>query len=128
MQADGMPMNTPHNMHVDDNLIAEIPTRMKQAIAASIEALFILMGLPEPHRRRIIICMEIFSAAMCSYEEQQLEIRLNTRAIVVGMMPSKLAAMEKELLHWHKKRKSFNIRQVATLTGEIQHICFVTTW
>eukprot|EP00957_Ditylum_brightwellii_P061696 4681581-Ditylum_brightwellii.AAC.1 len=36
--------------------------------------------------------------------------------------------MEKELLHWHKKRKSFNIRQVATLTGEIQHICSITTW
>eukprot|EP00957_Ditylum_brightwellii_P054315 4114824-Ditylum_brightwellii.AAC.1 len=36
--------------------------------------------------------------------------------------------MEKELHHWHKKRKSFNTRQVATLTGEIQHICSVTMW
>eukprot|EP00957_Ditylum_brightwellii_P156344 11900459-Ditylum_brightwellii.AAC.1 len=64
---------------------------------------------------------------MCSYEKQQLGIRLNTRAIVVDMMLSKLAAMEKELLYCHKKRKSFNIRQVATLTGGIQHICSVTT-
>jgi len=127
-QADGTPVNTPHNMYVDDNLIAEIPARMKQAMAASIEALFILMGFPEPQKRRIAICMEKFIAAMCSYEKQQLGIRLNTRAMVVGMMPNKLAALEKELLHWHRKRKSFNIRQVATLTGEIQHICSVTTW
>eukprot|EP00957_Ditylum_brightwellii_P140964 10738612-Ditylum_brightwellii.AAC.1 len=48
--------------------------------------------------------------------------------MVVGMMLSKLAAMETELHHWHKKRKPFNIRQVATLTREIQNICFVTTW
>jgi len=46
MQADGTPIITPHNMYVDDNLIAEIPARMKQAMAASIEALFILMGFP----------------------------------------------------------------------------------
>eukprot|EP00957_Ditylum_brightwellii_P003018 230892-Ditylum_brightwellii.AAC.1 len=36
--------------------------------------------------------------------------------------------MTKELQHWHKKRKSFNIRQVAILTGEIQHIRSVTAW
>eukprot|EP00957_Ditylum_brightwellii_P139276 10614676-Ditylum_brightwellii.AAC.1 len=48
--------------------------------------------------------------------------------MVVGMMLIKLAVMEKELQHWHKKRKSFNIRQVVTLTGEIQNICSVTTW
>eukprot|EP00957_Ditylum_brightwellii_P003196 243453-Ditylum_brightwellii.AAC.1 len=69
------------------------------------------MGFPEPHRRRIAVCMEKFIAAMCSYEKQQLGIRLNTRAMVVGMMLIKLAAIAKELQHWHKKRKSFNIRQ-----------------
>eukprot|EP00957_Ditylum_brightwellii_P156031 11876186-Ditylum_brightwellii.AAC.1 len=36
--------------------------------------------------------------------------------------------MEKELHHWHKKRKSFSIRKVDTLTGEIQNICSVTIW
>eukprot|EP00957_Ditylum_brightwellii_P113425 8647998-Ditylum_brightwellii.AAC.1 len=71
-------------------------------MAASIEALFILMSFPEPHKRRIAICMEKFITAMSSYEKQQLGIRLNTRPMVVGMMPNKLAAMEKELLHWHK--------------------------
>eukprot|EP00957_Ditylum_brightwellii_P132589 10111458-Ditylum_brightwellii.AAC.1 len=97
MQADGTPINTPHNMHVDHNLIAEIPARMKQAMAAGIEALFILMGFPEPHRRRIYICMETIIAAMWSYKNQQLEIRLNTRAMVVDMMPSELAAMDLRL-------------------------------
>eukprot|EP00957_Ditylum_brightwellii_P029308 2215534-Ditylum_brightwellii.AAC.1 len=116
MHTNGTPINTSHNMYVDNNLIAEISAMMKQDMAASIEALFILMSYPEPHRRRIAICTEKLISSMCSYDKQQLGIRLNTRAMVVGMMLSKLAAMEKELLHWHKKRKSFNIRQVATLT------------
>eukprot|EP00957_Ditylum_brightwellii_P173704 13225064-Ditylum_brightwellii.AAC.1 len=80
-------------------------------MAASIEALFILMSFPEPHTRRIAIWMEKIIAVMCSYEKQQLGIRLNTRSMVVGMMLSKLAAMENKLHYWHKKRKSFNIRQ-----------------
>eukprot|EP00957_Ditylum_brightwellii_P052597 3988405-Ditylum_brightwellii.AAC.1 len=84
-------------------------------MAASIEALFTLMGFPEPHRKRNTVFMENFLAAMCSYEKKKLGIRLNTRAVVVGMMLMKLAAMTKELPHWHKKRKSFNSRQVATL-------------
>eukprot|EP00957_Ditylum_brightwellii_P211238 15365939-Ditylum_brightwellii.AAC.1 len=86
------------------------------------------MGFPEPHRTRNSVCMEKFLAVMCSYEKKQLGIRINTRAMVVGMMLRKLTAMTTELQHWHKKRKSFNIRQVATLTGEIQHICLVITW
>eukprot|EP00957_Ditylum_brightwellii_P163582 12454838-Ditylum_brightwellii.AAC.1 len=81
MQADGLLMNTPHKMYADDNLIAEIPERMEQAMAASIEALFILMGFTEPHRRMIAICMGKNIAAMYSYKKQQLGIRLNTRAM-----------------------------------------------
>eukprot|EP00957_Ditylum_brightwellii_P164938 12558130-Ditylum_brightwellii.AAC.1 len=75
------------------------------------------MDFPEPHRRRNAVCMEKFLATMCSYEKKQLGIRINTRDMVVGMMLMKLTAMTKELQHWHKKRKSFNIRQVATLTA-----------
>eukprot|EP00957_Ditylum_brightwellii_P182818 13925525-Ditylum_brightwellii.AAC.1 len=36
--------------------------------------------------------------------------------------------MTSELQHWHKQRKSFNIRQMGTLTGQIQDICAVTPW
>eukprot|EP00957_Ditylum_brightwellii_P167524 12752614-Ditylum_brightwellii.AAC.1 len=81
MQADGTSVHTPHNMYVDDNFIAEIHARIKQAIAASIEALFISMEFPELHRRRNAVCMEKFLAAMCSYEKKQLGIRLNTQAM-----------------------------------------------
>eukprot|EP00957_Ditylum_brightwellii_P087650 6673752-Ditylum_brightwellii.AAC.1 len=88
-------------------------------MATSIEALFILMGFPEPHRRRNDVCMEKFLAAMCSYEKKQLGIRINTRDMAVGMMLMKLTAIITEIQYWHKKRKSFNIRQVLLLLHSV---------
>jgi len=58
MGCDGKPVNTPHNMFVDDNVIAEIRPRMKQAQAASAESLFIRTGYPNPTLRRSSLSME----------------------------------------------------------------------
>eukprot|EP00957_Ditylum_brightwellii_P145903 11110472-Ditylum_brightwellii.AAC.1 len=122
MQADGTPLHVPHNMYVDDNLIAEIPSRIRKTMATSIEAHFILMGFPEPHRRRNAACVEKFLASMCSYEKQQLGKRLNTRTVTAGMVLVKLAEITAELQPQHKKRKSFNIRQLATLTVSLKFV------
>eukprot|EP00957_Ditylum_brightwellii_P195903 14925994-Ditylum_brightwellii.AAC.1 len=97
-------------------------------MSASIEALFILMGYPESRRRRNAVCMEKYLAAQYEYEKKQLGVRLNTRALALGIMAYKKLCMTSELQHWNKKRKSFNIRQVGTSTGNIQYICFVTPW
>ena len=76
-------------MYVDDNIIADIRPRMKQAMSASIDALFILMGYPEPHRRRNAVCMEKYLVAQCAYEKKQLGIRLDTRTLSLGLMADK---------------------------------------
>eukprot|EP00957_Ditylum_brightwellii_P096683 7363723-Ditylum_brightwellii.AAC.1 len=49
---EGNPVPTPHNMYVDDDLIADLKSKIIQVMSASIEALFILMGYPEPERRK----------------------------------------------------------------------------
>eukprot|EP00957_Ditylum_brightwellii_P051530 3907023-Ditylum_brightwellii.AAC.1 len=48
----GNPVPTPHNMYVDVNVIANVKSRITQAMSANIEVLFILMGYPEPERRK----------------------------------------------------------------------------
>eukprot|EP00957_Ditylum_brightwellii_P153733 11700948-Ditylum_brightwellii.AAC.2 len=83
---------------------------MKQTMSASIEALLILMGYPEPHRRRNVVCTEKYLAAQCAYEKKQLGVKLNTRALALGLMADKKLCMTSELQHWHKRRKSFDIR------------------
>eukprot|EP00957_Ditylum_brightwellii_P209251 15360977-Ditylum_brightwellii.AAC.1 len=73
----GNPVPTPHNMYVNDNLIADVKSKIIQAMSASIGALFILMGYSVPERRK--------SAP---------GIRINTRVMVVGMPDHKLDAMD----------------------------------
>eukprot|EP00957_Ditylum_brightwellii_P114092 8698509-Ditylum_brightwellii.AAC.1 len=65
---------------------------MMQVMSASIEALFILMGYPEPHSRRNTVCMEKFLAAQCSYEQKLLRIRLNTGSLAIGLLADKKAS------------------------------------
>ena len=89
IDSNGNPVPTPRNIYVDDNFIADIRLQMKQAMSASIEALFILMGYHEPHRRRNVVCMEKYLAAQCAYEKKQLGVRLNTRALALGLMADK---------------------------------------
>eukprot|EP00957_Ditylum_brightwellii_P129501 9878144-Ditylum_brightwellii.AAC.1 len=74
---------------MDNNLIAGIRPQMKQVMSASIEALFILMGYPEPHRRRNAVCMEKYLAVQCAYEKKQLGVRINARALALGLMADK---------------------------------------
>eukprot|EP00957_Ditylum_brightwellii_P016703 1256157-Ditylum_brightwellii.AAC.1 len=64
--------------------------------------------------------MEKYLAAQCAYENKQLEVRLNARALALGLMADTKLYTASELQHWHKKMKSFNIRQVGTLP-DIQH-------
>eukprot|EP00957_Ditylum_brightwellii_P053429 4049162-Ditylum_brightwellii.AAC.1 len=61
------------------------------------------MGYPEPHRRRNAVCMEKYLAAKCTYDKKQLGIRLNTRALALGLMADKKLGMTSELQHWHKR-------------------------
>ena len=44
----GNPVPTPHGIYVDDDIYLDVadPRRFEQAIAASIEAIFILLGNP----------------------------------------------------------------------------------
>eukprot|EP00957_Ditylum_brightwellii_P037147 2812009-Ditylum_brightwellii.AAC.1 len=86
MDSNDNPVAMPHNMYVDDNLIAGIRPIMKQVMSASIEALFIFISYPEPYKKRNAVSTKKFLTVQCSYEKKQLGIRLNTRALALGLM------------------------------------------
>eukprot|EP00978_Attheya_sp_CCMP212_P035536 scaffold155190_cov44-Attheya_sp.AAC.1 len=64
-----------HNMFVDDNLMANIRSLMKQTMAASIESLLIILGISETDKRRF--ALSLFKT-MCSFEREQLGLLINT--------------------------------------------------
>ena len=65
--SDNKSQKTPHNPFVDDTLLAEIPRFMLVAMAASIEALFLLFGRDSPFRRSFL-SLGKFTRARCSWE------------------------------------------------------------
>jgi len=80
---DNVIQNTPHNTFVDDNCIAEIRPRMPQAMAASVESLFAILGQPDILSRRSPLSMDKYYQAECSYTKKQLGYLINTRLMTV---------------------------------------------
>ena len=112
---------TEHNMFVDDSLIAEIDDHMLQAMSASIEALFLVTGPDKPEIRRSNLSMDKFYQATCDPVKEQLGIIIDTNKMIVKMTPQKIIALKTELVHCHSQRKSFTLKQIATLLGTLDH-------
>ena len=68
----GRDVNTPHHPFVDDTLMADIRRHMPTAMAASIEALFLILGRDDLPNRRSNISMDKFAVSKCSWIKEQL--------------------------------------------------------
>eukprot|EP00957_Ditylum_brightwellii_P211865 15366694-Ditylum_brightwellii.AAC.1 len=70
LDSNNNPVPTLYTAYIDDNLISDIGPRMKQAMSASIEAVFSCMDYPKSCQRRNIVYIEKFLAAQCSYKKK----------------------------------------------------------
>ena len=120
--------NTPLNTFVDDALMAEIRGRMKQAMANSIESLYVILGEPDTELRRAALSLEKFFKAVCSHTKVQLGLRFSTRDMVIRITEEARQKMIKELKHWHKNRRSFTATEAAKLVGNLQYLATVSQW
>lgn len=66
----GIRLPTQHAMFVDDNLMADIWEHLRPALAASAEALFILLAFPEEILRKSPLSMDKHYESLCSYSRK----------------------------------------------------------
>jgi hypothetical protein len=126
---DGHPVNTPQYPFVDDSLYADLKKRILQAIAASIEACFIIFGARDDSLRPCPLSLEKFIETKCSPVRQQLGIIINTNTMCICIPQSKLAILEQLIsttLHQH--RKQITVLEGATLLGNMDHIASYIPW
>ena len=76
-------------MFVDDSLFAQTRNKMKHAMAASIEALYIILGFPEFEKRQDCLSLDKYFESTCSYIRTQLGIDLNTRRMSISLTEKK---------------------------------------
>ena len=126
---DETPKNTPHNTFVDDNHMADVIGRMKQAMAASIEGLFQIFGPDCPlGARRSALSLEKYYRAVCSWKKIQLGNMVDTRRMIVSYPEDKIKKITLLLTDWHKHRRSFTLKQGAQLLGNLEHLSTWCTW
>ena len=111
----GKPKNTEHNCFVDDNHMADIKSRITQAMAASIESLFSILGFPNEVLTRTPLSEDKYYEQKCSWRKIQLGMVVDTRKMMVELSPRKREKLITELRHWHSGRRSFTVGQAVKL-------------
>ena len=126
---DGVHLPTQNAMFVDDNLMADTWENLRPALAASVEALFILLGFPEEELRKSPLSMDKCYESLCSYSRKQLRYLINTRELTVAITEEKREEILEILLtEWHSKRKSFTLREAASFLGLIAFFATCAAW
>ena len=130
---DGTDSNTPHDLYVDDDVYAEVyhedRIRVEQAIAAGIEAIFLVLSPSNLTERQDPISWDKLIEMVISYLNRILGTEINTRTLMVRT-PHDYVQETTSILqrHWHSKRKSFVLIEIEKLVGRLGHIANTAPW
>jgi hypothetical protein len=89
MDDTGTPAPTPHGVYVDDDIYLDIadPRRFKQAIAASTEAIFILLGASNTSLRQEPISWDKLHELLTAPVNRILGLVLDLRRLTISIPP-----------------------------------------
>ena len=128
----GQPCPTPQRLFVDDSVYAEIyedeRTRIKQTIAAGIEAIFILLGHSDLSKRQDPISFDKMEEMMVSHMNKILGQVIDTRLLDVGVPPAYIEKTLNLLRPFHYERKSFQVKEMERITGMLVYIAGSAPW
>ena len=82
-----MEQPSPHNIYVDDNLMADIRRRMSQTLAAAVEAIFVIMGLPNLALRPCAVALDKLLLLKVNAVQILLGLPWNTQDMTVSITP-----------------------------------------
>ena len=85
--------STKFNMFVDDSLFSQTKENIKHAMAASIEALYTILGYPDTEVLQNALRLDKYYESTCSYERIQLGILVNTRRMSLSLTGQKQKTM-----------------------------------
>jgi hypothetical protein len=99
LDADGNRKAPPFNMHVDDNIYADVKEHMIHTICTSVAALFGVLGYPNDPRVPSPLSMDKF-VGWYNHERKLVGRHFNSRTLTVGMLPYKRDRLIELLRKW----------------------------
>jgi len=118
-------------MYVDDDLYAKIycRERIEQVIAASIEAIFILLGDGAIHHRQHPVCFDKLEQTPIDWTNRLLGVEINTRSLAVRTPVEYVQGTTHLLTHkWHPAVNRWFVLEMESLTGRLGHISDTSPW
>jgi hypothetical protein len=127
----GNAADTPHDTYVDDDIIADIweKGRIEQAVAASIESIFLLLGYSDLGKRQDPISFDKMIEILVAPVNRVLGHAIDTRRMTVSTPPDFLAEILQSLrTTWGSHRRRFFLNEAEVLTGKLGHASIAAPW
>jgi hypothetical protein len=115
-----------YDHHVDDCLYAEVDDHLHTTVAASMLALFKLLGFPTDTRVPNPFSMEKFDTLM-THTRRAVGYHINTRRLTIGILPQKRNEAISLLSDWLVK-EDFDLREIAALHGLLESLTRYHRW
>jgi hypothetical protein len=123
----GNPAPTPHSVYVNNDIYLDIANKrqFEQAIAASIEANFMLLGESNTTLHQDPNSWDKLHELLVAPVNHILGLVLDLRRLTVGTPPNFVASTINLLrTTWGPHRRSFKVKEAEELTGKLNHIAF----
>ncbi len=109
---------SPH-IYVDDALLGAVgKISMERALAATIEAIFIVMGRPETHVRQCPLAMDKWEGMTVAPKQVMLGLLIDTRRMILGITPDYQDECLQIILQW-KGETQFTVTGMQLLIGKL---------
>jgi hypothetical protein len=124
MDGAGNRIDLPACIYVDDALMLALnANHMKMVLAATIEAIFIVMGKPDVAVRQCPLAMDKWLELVIGPKQTMLRLIINTNRLTVAI-PLKYLQEVLELLNstWHPNLHRFKVSEAQKFTGKLSHL------
>ena len=126
LSPEGSRLPPPYNMHVDDNLYADVRERLEHTIAVSVASLFEVLGPPTNPLVPTPLSAEKFEA-FYNHKRKLVGRLFDSRKLTVGILPYKRDQLRELLGSW-VARTSYEILEIATLLGILENHTRYARW
>jgi hypothetical protein len=123
-------IDLPTCIYVDNALMLALNIdHMKMVLAATIEAIFIVMGKPDVGVRQYPLAMDKWLELVIGPKQTMLGLIINTNRLTVAIPPKYLQEVL-ELLNstWHPNRLHFKVAKAQKLTGKLARLAKGADW
>ena len=121
-------IRTTYNMFDDESLFDNVASIIQHAMAASIEALYLVLGFPDERVRQNPLSLDKYFQSIASFRRVQLGKLVNKWTMSVSITDVQKQEKFTELTNWPKKRKGFTLLQSVTLCGNFKFWAITRPW